>query len=337
VAARVIGLYKMRWIFCLFIIVFTGGFATYAQQDDAAGLQDTVTTTYTKKQLPFLDSVAQATALRQKFVSDSLAFIYIRKPDALRKNMFVDSILKANAYKGNQYLDISKRSKNSLGYGHSRPSREGWIIVIIIALLLFTAGLNISSSKDMGNVFQSFYNKRSMAQAGKEDSPINAWTFIGLFLLFGFTCGLFLYLLTTGYYKVYYTIGGLQLFLFLSVVIIVLFAAKFLVLKFLGFVFDVNKLVGEYISALSLTYFNIAFVFLPVALCFSLIADKFIPYLLILTLISVIIIFVWQYLRSSVSIISNFRFHKFYLFIYLCALEICPVLILIKALNIGFR
>ncbi|MES2429170.1 MAG: DUF4271 domain-containing protein, partial [Bacteroidota bacterium] len=30
----------------------------------------------------------------------------------------------------------------------------------------------------------------------------------------------------------------------------------------------------------------------------------------------------------------NFRFHKFYLFIYLCALEICPILILIKALNI---
>jgi hypothetical protein len=327
----------MRWILCLIIIVFAGCFAAYAQQDDASGLQDTVAEIYNPKQLPFLDSVAHATALRQKFVSDSLAFIYIRKPEALRINMFVDSILKANAYKGNQYLDISKRSKNSLGYGHNRPSREGWVIVIIVALLLFTAGLNISSSKDMGNVFQSFYNKRTIAQAGKEDSPINAWTFIGLFLLFGFTFGLFLYLLTTGYYKVYYTIGGLQLFLTLSVVIIVLFAAKFLVLKFLGFVFDINKLVSEYISALSLTYFNIAFVFLPVALCFSLIADKFIPYLLIITLVLVVIIFVWQYLRSSVSIISNFRFHKFYLFIYLCALEICPVLILIKALNIGFR
>jgi len=116
-----------------------------------------------------------------------------------------------------------------------------------------------------------------------------------------------------------------------------LFASKFLVLKFLGFVFDINKLVSEYISALSLTYFNITFVFLPVALCFSLIADKFIPFLLAVTLLFVVIIFIWQYLRSSVSIISNFRFHKFYLFIYLCALEICPILILIKALNIGFR
>jgi hypothetical protein len=123
----------------------------------------------------------------------------------------------------------------------------------------------------------------------------------------------------------------------LSIVIITLFATKFLVLKFIGFVFDINKLVSEYITALSLTYFNITFVFLPVALCFSLISDQFIPYLLVVTLLLVVVIFVWQYLRSSVGIISNFRFHKFYLFIYLCALEICPILILIKALNIGFR
>jgi len=189
----------------------------------------------------------------------------------------------------------------------------------------------------MSNVFQSFYNKRSMLQAGKEDSPISVWTFIGLFLLFGFTFGIFLYLLTTGYYKVYYTISGFQLFMTLSLVIIMLFATKFLVLKFLGFIFDINKLVNEYISALSLTYFNITFVFLPVALCFSLIAEKYIIYLLGITLLLVVIIFVWQYVRSSVSIISNFRFHKFYLFVYLCALEICPILILIRALNIGFR
>lgn len=311
--------------------------AAYAQDADTVAYRDTVARSYVKQPLPFLDSVAQATALRAQFVSDSIAFTYIRKPEGLRQNMFVDSVLKANAYRGNLYLDISKRSKNSLGYGHSRPQREGWVIAIILVLILFTAGLNIASTKDMGNVFQSFYNKRTVGQAGKEDSPINFWTFIGLFLLFGFTFGLFLYLLTTGYYKVYYTIGGLQLFLTLSLVIITLFAAKFLVLKFLGFVFDINKLVSEYISALSLTYFNIAFVFLPVALCFSLIAEKFIPYLLAITLLLVIIIFVWQYLRSSVSIISNFRFHKFYLFIYLCALEICPILILIKALNIGFR
>jgi hypothetical protein len=327
----------MRWIFC-FLLMMVMGYAAYAQADSTAQATDSIRQRPRfRGPIPFLDSVAHATAAREHFVSDSLAKIFILAPEANRSSAFVDSILKANVYKGDHFLSLSAKSKIIQGYGHSRPSREVWVIGIIILLLLFAAALNIWSSKDMSNVFQSFYNRKTASQAGKEDSPINVWTFIGLFLLFGFTCGLFLYLLTAGYYKVYYTIGGLQLFITLSFVIIALFASKFLVLKFLGFVFDINKLVSEYISALSLTYFNITFVFLPVALCFSLIADKFIPFLLAVTLLLVVVIFIWQYLRSSVSIISNFRFHKFYLFIYLCALEICPILILIKALNIGFR
>ncbi|MFD0792655.1 DUF4271 domain-containing protein [Mucilaginibacter litoreus] len=316
-------------------------YGAYAQVDTNAVQPDTIIVKprprYTGP-LPFLDSVARASALHEQYVSDSLAMRYIKAADPNRPNAFIDSVLKANAYKGDQFLNFSLKSKKILqGYGHTRPSRDIWVIGVIITLLLFAASINITSSKDVSNVFQAFYQRKNTGQAGKEESPINAWTFIGLFILFGFTFGLFLYLLTTGYYKVYYTIAGFQLFLTLSFVIIVLFAAKFLVLRFIGFVFDINKLVSEYISILSLTYFNITFVFLPVALCFSLIADTFIPFLLAATLILVIVIFIWQYLRSSVGIISNFRFHKFYLFVYLCALEICPILILIKALNIGFR
>ena len=331
----------MRSFICLLYFIIAGGISAMAQQYGvAAGTDTTKHFTRIHRPITVLDSVANAIALEEKSVSDSLSLVYIIRPDSNRTDLFVDSLVKSNAYNGNHYLDISAHSTSKmsvLGYGHVRPARDPWVIIVIITLLLFIALLNIYSSKDMSNVFLAFYNKRGQMQTGKEDSPINTWTFIGLFLLFGFTFGIFLYLLTTGYYKVYYTVSGMQLFLTLSFVIIALFATKFFALKFLGFVFDIKKLVGDYITALSLTYFNITFVFLPVALCFSLISEKFIPYLLAVTLVLSIVIFIWQYLRSSVSIISNFQFHKFYLFIYLCALEICPILILVKALNIGFK
>lgn len=217
--------------------------------------------------------------------------------------------------------------------GHNRPSRDPWVIVLIIAMLLYTAILNLALGKDVSNVFASFYSKRVLSIAGKEESPVSSWAFLGLFLLFCATFGLFLYQLAA-YKGVYYKIAGSGLFTFLTIVIIVLFSLKFLILKFLGFVFDINKLVTEYLNILHLTYFNIAFVFLPVVICFSLLGAQYIPVLLTVTLIIIIVIFIWQYIRSSVNIISTFRFHKFYLFTYLCALEICPVLILIKALNI---
>ncbi|WP_461451203.1 DUF4271 domain-containing protein [Mucilaginibacter sp.] len=280
--------------------------------------------------MAFLDSVAMATQLRQQFVADSLSIVYIM-PDSNRVNLFTEYIFNHELYKGRTFLDIPFISRRKAGYGHNRTSRDPWIIAIIIGLLLYTAFLNLTLGTEIKSIFQSFYSKRSVMD--KEDRGINLWAFIGLFLLFGLTFGLFLYQLA-GYNGVYYSVSGMQLFIALALIIISLFAFKFLLLKFIGFLFDIDQIVGEYITALYLTYFNIAFVFLPVAVCFSLIAAQLIPYLLAIALILIVVIFIWIYLRSSVNIISNIRFHKFYLFIYLYALEICPILILIKVLNL---
>ena len=316
----------------LFFTLLAG--KTYAQQDSSTQQGNDTALKSTRGHLPFLDSVAQALQERENFVSDSLATIYIRPADPLRHNQLVDSLVKKYPYTGHNFLDIPRASKSSLKEGHSRQTRDQWVIATIIGLLLYTALLNRIMSKDFESVWQSFYSKRMLSQVSKEDSIINSWTFICLFLLFGLTFGLFLYQLALYKHVYYYSVSGPRLFTTLSLIILVLFAIKFLVVKFLGFVFNINKLVSEYLSVLYLTYFNIAFVFLPVTVCFCLLTRQLIPYILGIALVLIVIIFIWQYLRSSVNIISNILFHKFYLFVYLCALEICPILILIKALNI---
>jgi len=279
-----------------------------------------------------LDSVANALANRQYFIADSLSKFFVKRPEAFRHNQFLDSMYKSQVYAEYGFYRQPGKFKSLMSEGSTRRTRDQWVIVIIVTLLVYMGLLNRAMSKDIKNVLQSFYNNRILSQVSKEENLLNSWTFLGLFILFGFTFGLFLYQLTA-YYEVFYTISGVQLFGSFAFLIIALFAVKLLILKFLGFVFNVNRLVGEYISILYLTYFNITFVFLPVSLCFSLLAAQYIPYVLGVALLLVVVIFVWQYLRSSVNIISSFRFHKFYLFTYLCALEICPVLILIKALN----
>ncbi len=327
--------YHMRFIATGFLLFILLAGKTYAQQNLStpdSGDSSKLTGTQSAR-LPFLDSVAQAIQVRDEFVSDSIATIYVRPADPSRPDKLIDSLFKKYLYKGYGFLDLPPASKSILREGRSRQTRDPWIVVAIIGLLLYTAIINRIMSKDFESVWQSFYSKRVLTQVGREDGLINSWTFLTLFLLFGLTFGLFLYQLAA-YYHVYYSIGGVRLFLTLSFIILVLFAVKFLILKFIGFVFNINKLVSEYLSVLYLTYFNIAFVFLPVAVCFSLLSAPLIPYILAIALILIVIIFVWQYLRSSVNIISNILFHKFYLFVYLCALEICPILILIKKLNI---
>ena len=323
----------------VFILFFTGlnFIKASAQTDTAVAVQPDSVPRHRYYQPPsaaqtVLDSVANALANRQYFIGDSLAKIYVKAPDALRHNQFLDSMYKSQVYGEYGFYKQPGRFKSLMSEGSTRRTRDQWVIAIIVILLVYMALLNRAMSKDIKNVLQSFYNNRILSQVSKEENLLNSWTFLGLFVLFGFTFGLFLYQLTA-YYEVFYSISGIQLFGSFAFLIIALFAVKLLILKFLGFVFNANRLVGEYISILYLTYFNITFVFLPVSLCFSLLAAQYIPFILGLALLLVVVIFVWQYLRSSVNIISSIRFHKFYLFTYLCALEICPVLILIKALN----
>jgi hypothetical protein len=321
---------QMRFIALCFLAIVFSCAAGYAQQDT------TLYNRYNTAQpapMTVLDSVVAAEQAHEKFLADSISMQYVKAPDAAIRKQYVDRVLKENIYTGFMFLDIPFKTKSTVRDGRHRPTRDQWVIVIIISLLIYAALLNITLNKDVKTVFQSFYSKRVLSQAGKEEGYINFWSFVGLFLLFGLTFGLLLYQLAT-YNNTYYSIAGFRLFISLSIVILALFAVKFLVLKFLGFIFDINKVVGEYISILYLTYFNVAFVFLPVAVCFSLLDAKFIPYLLGVAVLLIVVIFTWLYLRSSVNIISNIRFHKFYLIVYLCALEICPILILIKALNI---
>ena len=318
----------------LFFMLFAG--KAYAQQDSSGlNIYDTSLSKGHKGHLHVLDSIAQVIVARQQFVSDSLLTEYITPADPLRHNQLVDSLFEKYLYKGhNNFIDATPASKSILREGHLRQTRDQWVVVVIVGLLLYTAILNRAMSKDMGSVWNAFYSKRMLSQVSKDDSIINTWTFIGLFLLFGLTFGLFLYQIAQYYHVYYYSFSGVRLFVWLSLVILILFAIKFIIVRFLGFVFNVNKLVSGYLSVLYLTYFNITFVFLPVTVCFGLLSNQLIPYMLLIAIILIVIIFIWQYLRSSVNIISNILFHKFYLIVYLCALEICPILILIKALNI---
>ena len=108
----------------LLLFTFLAGSA-YAQRDSLSQqTNDTGISGGNPNRLPFLDSVALAMQQRQQFVSDSLASIYIRPGDPLRRNLLVDTLLKMNLYKGhNNFLDIPHVSKDLLKEGHVRKTR----------------------------------------------------------------------------------------------------------------------------------------------------------------------------------------------------------------------
>lgn len=283
------------------------------------------------EQTAVLDS---ATLAKQQLHADSLAWFFITPPDSARKNQFMDSVIKANLYTGYAFLDLYfKPVKTVVQTGKPRSFRNGWMLAVMLGLLLYTALLNRFLNKAISDIIQSFYNKRMLAQFSKEENLINSWSFILLFLLFGATIGLLFYQVVS-YYNRNYVDDGWQLYLGFTFAVIVFFILKIVVLRILGLIFNIRNLVKEYISVLYLTYFNLTFISLPLVISFGLIADSLKSVILLVFGLLIVVVLFWQYVRSSINILSVYRFSKVYLFIYLCALELCPIFILVKALKL---
>jgi Domain of unknown function (DUF4271) len=286
-----------------------------------------------------LDSalVARNKAIKDslKNIGDSLSLIWIKAPDPKRPNKFLDNFIAMYKIKELDFISWTKRFPkkiNEYNKGRLKAKGESWIIAVILFLILLFAIIKNAFSKELVSVLQSFYSNRVLGQINKEDNLFSSWPFIFLYLLFGLTIGMCLYL-SKQYFGLEYQFRGLEWFLILSVIVIGLFTFKIIILRSLGFFFGMQRLVKDYVSILYLTYFNVAILFLPLIIAFSLTPSPYNEVYIYISVLLLLIIFLGQFLRAGSNILSNYQFPKVYLFIYLCALEICPLLILIKVLK----
>lgn len=326
------------FILFLWCVIGTCTWNLQAQVAPVPFQTDTVVKVF-KKVIPKRVIRDSAFYARQKFVTDSIILHTWILPDSLLSStILMDSILKANVYsktdKSPWFTILDKGKKESLyKKGKPLPKGEVWIMSFIAFLLLVFAILKRYFTRPLYSIVQAFFSNRVLNNLYKEDNLFTSWPFLLLFIQFGFTLGMFCYLVTQ-YYQVSYGAGGFNFFLTISVMIIILYTCKIILLKFLGHLFNVQKAVHEYIIILYLSYFNLSLLFIPLVVAFALSSLRYGLNYIMISLIMVGLIFIFQFFRAGVNILSHYRFSKVYLFLYFCALEICPILILIKAVGL---
>src|SRR5690554_862954 len=327
----------IKYLFLFFFCFLS--LSIYAQSnDDQNEIKPIRPLTYRER----LDSIRVANTLEKKrvydsvkHVQDSLQMQWVKMPDANRPNLFLDSLKDLYTVKNGDFFTWHNQFKDTMGHfeaGIPKQDRDNWIMGVIIALLLFFAVLRVSYPNEIIVMIQGFFNNRILTQISKEESLFNSWPFVILYLLFGFTIGLFLYLIST-----FTQLGGIaegfNLYLIFSISIMVLFSLKIITLRFIGFLFDVPRLVKEYISILYLSYFNMALMFLPVVIIMAFSPKNLVASFMIFGVLVLAVIFFVQVLRAGTAIFKTYSLSMFYLFLYLCTLEIGPILILVKVLG----
>lgn len=286
-----------------------------------------------------LDSliVTSDSAVSDTIIYDPLTPVSVRRPGLTAVLRYQDSLkntLHYPVFDLQESMTNYRRSDKIPQYqeGTAIARGEHWIITALLLLLVFFAFLKRVFDKQLTLIMQSFFSNRVLSNINKEDNLFTAWPFLLLFVQFGFTIGLFLYLAARQ--QPDFDDQGIKAFFSFSAAVVLLYAFKIIVLRLLGFFFNVQKPVNEYVSILYLSYFNASFLFIPLVTAFALSPAAYGKFYIAMAIILLLIIFVFQLIRAGITVLSQNRFSKVYLFLYFCTLEICPILILIKA--IGF-
>jgi len=263
----------------------------------------------------------------------------LKMRDSLTNAQWLDSLSKGYGFEVfslENLINAAGNYQEKVIYQHGKllPKGDVWVLAIIGFLLVLFAVLKNSFGKQLSAVVQSFYSNRALSNLNKEDNLVTSWSFLLLFLQFGFTIGMFFYLVAQYQELPQIKQEGFAFFVTISVGVIFLYLLKIVCLRFIGFVFDVQRPLHQYISILYLSYFNTSLLFIPIIIAFALSAKKYGSSYILLGVSALIIIFVFQFIRAAVNILSQYRFPKLYLFLYFCTLEICPILILVKAVGL---
>jgi hypothetical protein len=148
--------------------------------------------------------------------------------------------------------------------------------------------------------------------------------FHGFFCLSG---GLFLYLIL-GFLKLDYWEEGFSLWIFCSLLLFAIYLLKSTLLRFLGWVFNMDKVMDEYNFIISVFNSAAGLILIPFIAMLAFGPVSWMQTIAVSGVALLAVLLVLRQFRVAIATLSKVLPIAFHFFIYLCAVEIAPVLLL---------
>lgn len=313
---------KRKGLFCGIFLFFVSFFHVIAQDTLIKNAE--------------VDSIAIA-AIQAKLLQDPLSKAHIFLSEK-RSNPLLDSLRAQITVNGNDFvrwmrdMDSLKakrtHAKQEVTYKYTRPN---WVVVTLFFLLLGIGLVRTFFTSMFRNIVYAYYNEQATQDISKEDSVVTSWPYIFLYVLFSFSLGLFLLIYISAFADSHML--TIENFFKLSGFVAALFVIKILLVRLLASIFELQRTAREYIAVLYLIYFNSMLILMPVLLIVTFAPVYYFKFLLSLFAGVVFILFIYKFSVTAIRLLGQLKFSIFYLILYLCALELAPILILVKALN----
>lgn len=253
----------------------------------------------------------------QKVAGDSIAAVAI--------NIRNDSIAKANA-------KIKKQTVVQKGMPGSfrSPVNTDLVFYVLIFILFFLALVKNSFPKYFNNIFSLSFQATFRQTQTREQMSQNFFPACMLNVLFILSVGLFITLFARFY--TWTNIPFWQLFIYSTTILGIVYMVKYFVILFTGWVFNAPDAAAEYRFIVFLINKLMGILFIPLLFIIAYTNDDVKKIAITIALCIAGLLIALRYLVSLARIRKNLNLAAFHFFIYLCAVEIMPLLVIYKLL-----
>lgn len=208
-------------------------------------------------------------------------------------------------------------------------NKSGFFFLAIILLFIFSLA-RLIFPKYFSNLFQIFtslnISKRHIKDQLENDNRASIWFYLIFFLSVGYIVYLLIIRNTTLYLTNFWYLNYALCTLF----VIVLFGLRIGIIRIIGWIFNQGEMVQTYLFNNKLVNEFLGLMLFPLCILMMIAGKNLQSTLLVIASILFLLMFIYSYLRNIPVLRNLFRISFIHFLLYLCALEVIPILILIK-------
>ena len=201
-----------------------------------------------------------------------------------------------------------------------------FVILGILALLAFL--LTVLRSLVHRSIM-AFANDTVMNQLFRDQESRGLLPFLLLYAIFFLNAGVYIFFLLR-FFDVDLPIVPFRLLAYCIFGVSAFFLSKHLALTFLGYVFVLGNEMKRYNFTIVIFGIVIGLFLVPVNIFMAYATPEIKSFIVPFSLGMVALIYLFRYLRSLIIANKFFLFHKFHFLLYICTVEMAPILFLIK-------
>lgn len=226
------------------------------------------------------------------------------------------------------YLPFSKDVEFKLQKNHQPDKKDELFYMLAIAFIL-TGVVKIIFPKYFNNMFGLFFQTTLRSKQTREQLLQNKLASLLMNLLFITVGGIYIALVVK--LKGWVSVDFWWLIVYASIILAITYSIKYLFLQFSGWVFNTKEAVQTYIFIIFLSNKIIAIALLPFLIVLSFNVGQIAEITYTISLLLIVAMLLYRYLVSLSSIRKDLSITPLHFFLYLCTIEILPLLIIYKA------